>query len=783
LAIRPPVVAIALAALLAGCQLQFSGLGLANSGVPIGNAGSDLTATSPLGVPLHGVVKDALGKPVADARVLVFPVTTSSPVTTTSPVTVTSPVTTTSPYRVSQNTPVRIHISDGKDTFKAADGTSPFDLRTDKNGVFTLTTDKTGLFNVEAFTDDRLKAWKGGLRLEKGVSVDAGTLQLAATGTISGRVKTTSPLVTNLSEVTVYIPGSRYIAITDDAGGFTLAGVPAGSFDLRGFSTALGRGEVQVTVDPDQKADALLTLSASPPELTRVALAGSANPIDHAAPGSELDIAGKDLGIDRGAAVQVAFSGAAPVAATAVSASLLRVKVPADARSGVVKVLVGNIPSNALPFRILASLELGYDKLTIADGGACFAFGRTLRALDTDGKPVPEPSVSWQTLAGDGSMASSAAVSEQGVVTASAAMAFTVKVSAGSLADSATVTALGPTGQGDCKLSFPPGVSTLAGSAETPAGQKPADGAGPAATFNDPTGLAVDAAGNLYVADVANHAIRRINRDGIVSTFAGGTKGYGDGDLATTQFQFPTGIALTTGGVAFVADTYSHRIRRIAGGQVETFAGEMAGFGGGFADGIGSAARFARPTGIAVGPDGSVYIADKDNNAIRKITASGAVTTLAGTSSAGFADGAGTAARFDKPSGLALESSGNLFVADRNNNRIRKVAPDGTTTTFAGTGVGAFADGTAGGAKFYNPTGLAFDAAGNLLVADKSNRRIRQIAPDGSVTTVAGTGTAGSTDGPLATAQLRSPVGIAVGPDGLIFVSDEADDRIRVIRR
>ncbi|MBM3274562.1 MAG: hypothetical protein FJZ00_05390, partial [Candidatus Sericytochromatia bacterium] len=396
---------------------------------------------------------------------------------------------------------------------------------------------------------------------------------------------------------------------------------------------------------------------------------------------------------------------------------------------------------------------------------------------------VASPAVSWQALASGSATPDPVSVSQAGVVTATAAGTFSVKVSAGTLTDSVAVTALGPTGQGDCKLSFPPGVSTVAGSTETPQGQRPADGAGSLATFNDPTGLALDAAGNLYVADVGNSLVRKVDQDGIVSTFAGTVAGYDDGPIAAAQLRNPAGVALLADGTVFVADTYSHRIRRIGDGQIETFAGERVGYGGGFADGAGTAGLFSLPTGIAAASDGTLYIADKDNHAIRKITASGLVTTLAGTRSAGFAEGAGAAARFSKPTAVAVGASGNVYVADRDNHRIRKVAPDGTTTTFAGSGSAAFADGPAASAAFNRPTGLAFDGAGNLLVADASNKRIRQIAPDGTVTTVAGTGKDGSIDGALSSAQFRSPVGLAVGPDGLIYVADGTADRIRVIRR
>lgn len=214
--------------------------------------------------------------------------------------------------------------------------------------------------------------------------------------------------------------------------------------------------------------------------------------------------------------------------------------------------------------------------------------------------------------------------------------------------------------------------------------------------------------------------------------------------------------------------------------HVSTLAGDGA---PGFADGAARASRFADPFGVAVGTDGTVYVADAgESNRIRKVTPEGIVTTLAG-SREGFADGSGAAAAFNTPSALALDSAGNLYVADTGNNRVRKVTPEGLVTTLAGDGATGYADGPAAQAQFNAPVGVAVDKEGNVYVADTYNDRVRLITKEGVVRTLAGAGSAAYADGAGASALFDTPCGVAVNDAGDVYVADTGNDRLRKITK
>ena len=266
-------------------------------------------------------------------------------------------------------------------------------------------------------------------------------------------------------------------------------------------------------------------------------------------------------------------------------------------------------------------------------------------------------------------------------------------------------------------------VSTVAGSG-APGSD---DGIGTGATFDDPVGVAADAAGNIYVGDFDNHKIRRVSPFGEVSTFAGsGTQGSNDGTGTAASFLGPTGVAVDGDDNVYVADYGNHTIRKISpAGEVTTFAGIGS---PGSADGTGTSAEFDSPRAVALDTDGNIYVADALNHAIRKITPSGEVTTFAGDGMIGSDDGPGTVASFNFPSAVAVDADGNVYVTDTNNHSIRKITPSGEVTTLAGNGTDGAQDGTGATATFSSPFGVMVDATGNLYIADRGNHTIRKIS-------------------------------------------------------
>ena len=325
-------------------------------------------------------------------------------------------------------------------------------------------------------------------------------------------------------------------------------------------------------------------------------------------------------------------------------------------------------------------------------------------------------------------------------------------------------------------------VTTLAGA---PGVRGSADGTGNAANFNVPIAVSTDAGGNLYVADSVNNTVRKIAPGGVVTTLAGaaGIAGSIDGTGGAARFSTPIAIAADASGNVFVGEADNHTIRKIdTSTVVTTFAGAPA--ISGIADGTGSAAQFNTPRAVATDGAGNVYVSDTGNDTIRKVSAGGITTTLAGSPGlAGSVDGTGSAARFTKPEGLVIDSAGNVIVADFGNNTIRRITPAGVVTTLAGTaGVRGAANGTGAAASFNSPVGVALDAAGNIYVADSGNQLIRKVTPAGVVTTYAGVaGTAGSADGPAASATFRGPSGVAVDTAGNVYVGDSNNATIRKI--
>ena len=334
------------------------------------------------------------------------------------------------------------------------------------------------------------------------------------------------------------------------------------------------------------------------------------------------------------------------------------------------------------------------------------------------------------------------------------------------------------------------GIPMLKLLAGQPGGPGNEDGVGTAARFNNPSGIATDGAGNLFVADSANHLIRQIAiATGVVTTLAGSpvsAAGSADGTRADARFTYPRGVASDGAGNLFVADTFNHTIRKIviATAAVTTLAG-LPGTSGS-ADGTGSAANFNAPRGVVCDGNGNLFVADADNGAIRKVViATRVVTTLAGSPGEdGNVDGIGTAARFFQPRAVTSDGAGNLFVADYANSTIRKIViSTGAVTTLAGTPGSGSADGIGAGARFSFPEGLAWDGAGNLFVADTNSNTIRKVViSSGAVTTLAGApGDPSTIDGAGPGARFAYPSGVVSGGAGNLFVSDGSTVRKVVV--
>ncbi len=315
---------------------------------------------------------------------------------------------------------------------------------------------------------------------------------------------------------------------------------------------------------------------------------------------------------------------------------------------------------------------------------------------------------------------------------------------------------------------------------------------GPAtsASLSNPSGVVVDGGGNLYIADPNNNRIRKVSAGGTISTVAGnGIYGFsGDGGpAASASLSFPFGVATDGGGNLYIADSNNNRIRKVsAEGTITTVAGNgAAGFSGDGGPAI--SASFSFPIGVAVDSGGNLYIADLYNHRIRKVSAGGTITTVAGNGIYGFSGDGGpaTSASLLYPYGLAVDGSGNLYIADDSNQRIRKVSAGGTITTVAGNGTTGFSGdgGPATSASFLHPEGVAVDGSGNLYIADSNNRRIRKVSAGGTITTVAGNGGFGLSGdgGPAASATLSYAQGVAIDGSGNLYIADSSNNRIRKV--
>jgi uncharacterized protein (TIGR03437 family) len=324
-------------------------------------------------------------------------------------------------------------------------------------------------------------------------------------------------------------------------------------------------------------------------------------------------------------------------------------------------------------------------------------------------------------------------------------------------------------------------IATVAGT--TTAGAAGDNGLAVKAQLNGPSGIAVDVYGDLFIADTGNSRIRKVV-NGVISNLAGnGVPGYsGDNGLPTNaELNLPSGVAVDSGGDLFIADFANRRLRVVDGTIIVTAAGGGSLVGD---KGVATNAQLSNPQGLAVDAAGDVFIADFGNSRIREVVNSN-ITTVAGTGIDGFTgDGASaTLAQLYQPAGVALDANGNLYIADSGNNRIRKVS-HGVVTEFAGTGTPGFAgdNGPATSAQLKEPFGVAVDSLGNVYIADYSNNRVRKVS-NGIITTVAGNGTPGfSGDGGLATsAELSGPRAVAVDSAGNLYIADSLNHCVRLV--
>lgn len=326
----------------------------------------------------------------------------------------------------------------------------------------------------------------------------------------------------------------------------------------------------------------------------------------------------------------------------------------------------------------------------------------------------------------------------------------------------------------------PPLVRSVAGSG-VPGARDQVEGGAALAQFYRPEGIAVDSLGNIILADTENRLIRWIGRDGTVRTIAGQARvdGIRDGLGTEAQFSGPSSVAVAPNGTIFVADSTSHLIRRIdPDGTVLTIAGKAR--RAGFADGPGTNAVFSIPAGVALDQAGVLYVADRLNHVVRKISPSNDVELFAGVpGQPGFADGGRGMGRFNNPTAVAA-AGGFVYVVDTSNNAIRKIHPEGRVETIGGIhGRFGYRDGVAFESDFNYPRGIAVDLSGHVYVADTANHVIRKISPQGLVTTLAGKGGyPGNYEGTGISARLNEPRGIATAPDGALVIADTWNHRV-----
>lgn len=324
-----------------------------------------------------------------------------------------------------------------------------------------------------------------------------------------------------------------------------------------------------------------------------------------------------------------------------------------------------------------------------------------------------------------------------------------------------------------------PVVSTFAGTGIIGS----TDGNGNTSQFNLPTVVVFDNEENLIVVDRSNHKIRKITPSGIVSTLAGtGAIGSTNGAALSATFRYPDGAIVDSNGNIFITDQSNHTIRKIdENGIVSTFAGDGL---ASYLDGNGIATKFRYPAAMAIDENDNLFIADWGNHCIRKITPLGVVSTYAGIGgNSGNIDGNTSVAKFNGPTGLCFDNNGNLYVADYSNYKIRKVDTNGNVSTFCGSGVAGNIDGDAFTARFNKPAVITFDGIDTFYVTDDSNHNVRKVDLLGNVSTFAGIGVNGATDGLASTSSFKSLTGIIANNKDELFIADYGNHKIRKITK
>jgi hypothetical protein len=346
-----------------------------------------------------------------------------------------------------------------------------------------------------------------------------------------------------------------------------------------------------------------------------------------------------------------------------------------------------------------------------------------------------------------------------------------------------TIQAIEPISSGSVIRGYYGKVSTVAGQSQPGF----VDGDNNLVLFNTPSGVALDSAGNIYVSDRNNHAIRKIDNTGAVYSFAGALPGnnnsfgFMDGLGSSAKFNAPEGLAIDKEGNIYVADQANHAIRKIStDGSVSTIAGNG---NSGDIDGAADIATFNLPSAVAVDSKGNIYVADTYNNKIRKISPDGVVSTLAGNGSAGIQDGPASEATFSNPAGIYVDAFDNIYVTEELNAQIRKIDKYGIVSTIAGNSQPGFAEGIGTEAQFFYPKGIIGDEAGNLLIADMGNHIIRKIGADNYVSIFAGNGIASSENADMLTATFNNPVSLSTDTiNKRILVAEQMGHNVRSIQ-